>query len=285
MAALAKDRNLRNGSITTAGTVNAQTFTSGLLYTVIPSGLRVLLKIGPALTNTGPMTLNMDGIAATSVKDMTGNDLGAGVVKAGGYQEFIYSGTNWVLLGTGSGVGGTGGTGITIIDRTTIISQSTSDFVTGITADHDEYVFSGAIIVPQVDDDTFYLQISEDHGATWKSGATDYKWAGFNVTDTALFAGEGSGDTDGSDSIIISTNIKSDPTAGINFNIRLYNPADTSHVTFFEINTSYFATPGIMARWMGSGMYVNVTPINAVRFAMLGGNIASGTIRLYGIEK
>src|SRR5262245_24121946 len=57
MAAHAKSRDLNNGSITTSGAANAQTFTSGIGYTgVVPTGLRVLLKIG--FTNTDAATLN-----------------------------------------------------------------------------------------------------------------------------------------------------------------------------------------------------------------------------------
>src|SRR5262245_29547669 len=74
MAALAKDRNLKNGSITTAGTANAQTFISGVGYTgTVPTGLRVLLKIGPGLTNDDVVTINMDGIGAKSVKNLHGD--------------------------------------------------------------------------------------------------------------------------------------------------------------------------------------------------------------------
>ena len=58
MAAHAKDRNLKNGSIVTGGTPNAQTFFSGLDYTTVPTGLVVKLQVGPTLTNTGPATLN-----------------------------------------------------------------------------------------------------------------------------------------------------------------------------------------------------------------------------------
>src|SRR4249920_1196276 len=69
MAAHAKNRNLQNGSIVTSGTVNAHAFFSGLDYTTVPTGLRVLLKIGPALTNTAAATLNMDNIGAVAIKD------------------------------------------------------------------------------------------------------------------------------------------------------------------------------------------------------------------------
>src|SRR6188768_3774379 len=101
MAAHAKDRNLHNGSIVTGGSANAQTFFSGLNYTApIPTGLRVLLNIGPALTNTGAATLEMDGLGAVAIKDLLAADLVAGAMTTGAYAEFIYNGTNWILLAT-----------------------------------------------------------------------------------------------------------------------------------------------------------------------------------------
>src|SRR5258708_38675049 len=99
MAAQAKGRNLRNGSIVTAGTANAQTFTSGVGYTVtVPTGLLVRLKIGPALTHTASATLNMDGIGAVVILDQRGNALGPGMLVAGSYADFIFNGTNWILI-------------------------------------------------------------------------------------------------------------------------------------------------------------------------------------------
>ena len=105
MAAHAKDRNLRNGSITTAGTANAQTFTSGVGYTgSVPTGLAVKLKVGVA--NTGAMTLNMDGIGAVAVKDMAGRDPSAGAFTLGQYVDLVYNGTNWILLLPNNALGG-----------------------------------------------------------------------------------------------------------------------------------------------------------------------------------
>jgi len=99
MAAIAKDRNLQNSSIVTGGSANAQTFFSGLNYTApIPTGLRVLLKIGPSLTNTAAVTLEMDGLGPVAIKDQLGADLAAGAIVADTRVEFIYSGTNWILL-------------------------------------------------------------------------------------------------------------------------------------------------------------------------------------------
>src|SRR5262245_32430997 len=74
MAAIAKQRNMTNGSIVTAGSNNAQTFTTPVNYgaAATPTGLRVRLKIGVAWT-TGTLTLTMDSGAAAGVKNLKGN--------------------------------------------------------------------------------------------------------------------------------------------------------------------------------------------------------------------
>ena len=112
MAAIAKNRDLLNGSKVTGGTVNAQTFTSGYSFNsipTIPAGVRVLLQIGPNLTNTGAATLNMDNLGAIPIKTETGTDIPPGVLIGNGYAEFRYDGTSWILLNRGGGGGGGGG--------------------------------------------------------------------------------------------------------------------------------------------------------------------------------
>ena len=95
MAALAKHRNLTNGSITTAGT-NTVTFTSGLSYTAVPTGLQVRLCMGG--TNTGAATLNMDGIGAVAIARSDGSALQGGELILGEYREFRYDSVKWLLL-------------------------------------------------------------------------------------------------------------------------------------------------------------------------------------------
>jgi hypothetical protein len=99
MAAIAKWRNLLNGSIVTTGTANAQQFLSGVNYTSIPSGLRATLKVGGGLTNDASITLNMDGLGDVLVKTAAdGLNLKGGEFVAGGYVDLLYNGTNWIFL-------------------------------------------------------------------------------------------------------------------------------------------------------------------------------------------
>ncbi len=97
MAAVAKHRNLTNGSIVTGGSANAQTFSSGLTYTSVPTGIRVKLLIGPGLTNTGSASLNMDGIGAVNIIAASGASLVGGELIGSTYNEFLFNGGNWIL--------------------------------------------------------------------------------------------------------------------------------------------------------------------------------------------
>src|SRR5262245_59597702 len=103
MAAHAKNRNLNNGSIVTTGSNNAQAFLSGLTYTgtlptAIRTGLRCTLKIGSGLTNTGPTTLNMDGLGAVEIRTTNGDTMRGGELCADGYADFLYNGTYWIFV-------------------------------------------------------------------------------------------------------------------------------------------------------------------------------------------
>lgn len=98
LAAHAKDRNLRNGSIVTTGTANAQQFLSGVSYTTVPTGLLVKLKIGAGLSNNASATLNMDGIGDVLIKTSNGENLRGNELVAGCYTDFVYNGTNWIFL-------------------------------------------------------------------------------------------------------------------------------------------------------------------------------------------
>jgi hypothetical protein len=101
MAAIAKWRNYSNGSITTGGSANAQTVTTPVVFTSVPTNLLLTVKIG--FTNTTTATLNVDGIGAVTIKYANGNPLVAGALTAGYYAQFLYDGTNWILLSSGGG--------------------------------------------------------------------------------------------------------------------------------------------------------------------------------------
>ena len=95
--AFAKDLG---GAATTGGSANVQTATLTQTITAYVTGLRFTVKFG--FTNTAAATLNPNSLGAKSVKvvDSAGTsvDPPPGAMLAGNFGEFLYDGTNLVLL-------------------------------------------------------------------------------------------------------------------------------------------------------------------------------------------
>jgi hypothetical protein len=78
---------------TVGGTANARTVTTGLSLSLV-TGLRVRAIV--PVTNTGAMTLNVDGTGAITVKTITGADTPNTYIRTTVPTEFTYNGTNWI---------------------------------------------------------------------------------------------------------------------------------------------------------------------------------------------
>src|SRR5260221_7035891 len=133
MAALAKVRDLTNGSKISGGSDSAQTVTSGMAFAAVQTGMRILVKNG--FTNTASMTLNLDGIGAVTVKDMFGATLTPGAVVLNAYSEYLFDATNWILLQKQPQ------TGLILLSTQAVAAVATVDFTSGIDATYGAYVF------------------------------------------------------------------------------------------------------------------------------------------------
>jgi hypothetical protein len=279
MAAIAKDRNLKNGSITTGGTVNAQTFSSGLTYISVPSGLRVTLKVGAALTNTAAMTLNMDGIGAVAVKNMLGTDLIAGDWTAGGYVDILYDGTNWILLRSVVSQAGW-----ILLSTQTVAAGAQIAFTTGLDSTYDEYKIIGQGILPSTDNQILFMQFSQDGGSTWKA-AGGYKWAAMVVFDGTTVVSPVSASAGDRIEVSAGQGLSSTAARPCYFEGTLVMPSSTTVYKSVYFDVQHYQTANFWINTKVSGVYVTDTAaVNAVRFLAASGNI-SGTARLYGIKK
>lgn len=93
-----------NGSLQAAGLVNAYTLTlNESAYVAYFQGMYFACEI--PITNTGAVTLNVNGIGVQSVITQDGNALQGGELMAGGIYEFRYDGTDFQLLGSGASLG------------------------------------------------------------------------------------------------------------------------------------------------------------------------------------
>lgn len=87
------------GAITTGGSANAYTLTSGQSLAAYASGQRFCVKW--SFSNTGSATINVDGLGAKTLKKRDAStNLSSGDATINTYAIIVYDGTNFVVLGT-----------------------------------------------------------------------------------------------------------------------------------------------------------------------------------------
>lgn len=276
MAAVAKFRNLMNGSIITSGTANAQTFTSGVGYTEVPTGMRVLLKMG--LANTGPTTLNMDSISAIAIKDQLEHELVGGEIVANSYREFLYDGTNWRLF---RDVGG-----LVLLDKEepSTVTPAIIDF-TNLTNAYREYTFVGTNLQPSLNNKQLLMRFSVDNGATYLASA-------YTTVAVVQTVAAGSGPLSGavlsglSEFKLTGSMANLPSSARGSFTMKIYGMGATFDPTIMSQAVTYATGNGLM--WFaatGIGPPASIGA-NAVRFFFEdGADFLSGTISVYGLRE
>ena len=92
------------GSLITAGSANTYTLTLNAAYTALFDGL--FFRTSFNVANTGAVTLNVNGIGATTVQDRDGNALVADDIVTGAVYDVMYDGTVFRLLNVFGAIGG-----------------------------------------------------------------------------------------------------------------------------------------------------------------------------------
>ena len=94
-AAEVQDSTMTYGGVS-GGAADVQTLTLTPAIAAYATGQRFAFKAG--FTNTGAVTLNINGVGAKSIKQPSGNDPGAGAITTGRFYQVLYDGTYFILL-------------------------------------------------------------------------------------------------------------------------------------------------------------------------------------------
>jgi hypothetical protein len=153
-------------------------------------------------------------------------------------------------------------------------------------SDYDQYVITLVNIVPATNSVTLQVVVSTDGGSTYL-GSTNYQFGyqyfGFGTADA------GSNNSNGAAQFsICGTNIantvQSSTTSGVNGNIQCFNPVNAAANKWFTWDVGVRLQSNNYHMY-GGGSSEGTTALNALRILFSTGNIASGTIRLYGVAK
>lgn len=216
--------------------------------------------------------LNADG--ELLIGQATGRPAGA-TLTAGSANVTITNGANSITLATVDS-----SSQWVKISSATASSSSSIDF-TGLSSTYEAYKVIISGLTSSSNRDTLYFRTSTDNGSSYDSGGSDYQW-GYLETSTS----SNSAKTDTSDSEIHLTDNEhgdqSNETADLE--VTIYDPSAT---TFTKINWSCMMTDDSSATrraYNGGGYRESAADVDAIRFIMSTGNIATGEFILYGIE-
>jgi len=244
-----------------------------------------------AATNSGAVTLNVNGGGAVAVVDAEGTALTAGALRINGNYFLHYDSgiSKYVVVNYTPAAAVTVGSKLL---RTQAASSSSSlDFVHGAsgvvlddTYDHYELVLSS--LVPATDDVELWLRVGTGGGPTYQT--TLYSF--FYTFATSAGAGAQGGTT--AAKIILGSDPAGTGAVGnasgesVNAIIDFANPESASLHKLFSFHGVYKgANASPMYKFEGAGSWDSATAITALRVMFESGNIASGRASLYGITK
>lgn len=171
-----------------------------------------------------------------------------------------------------------------LLETQVAAASAVIDFLlTGSKAGYAEYIFKFSNVAPATDDAGFWMRTSTNGGSSYDAGANDYGWSRTRSVAAGAFT-----DGDDTDSKIELTNTA---TAGLgnaanedaSGSVQILSPSATKYC---RANWQFcYARPdGLISGVIGYGARLTAADVDAIRFMMSTGNIASGTFRLYGLR-
>lgn len=220
---------------------------------------------------------------------------------------FTIASSNITLNGTATSLTAAPGTNTTQLATTAFVANSlqvellATKISTGNdpsiqfnSADGISITYSKFIVVvtncrPVTVNSTFSMRMDTNDGASFDSGATDYKFASSALEDNGVAANFSSAGNSSiflsSSSVIVSSNTQGGGYSGTFNFISLFKIGFNKTVSW---EANYFSSNASLINVNGGGMSNSVTlrnsNVNAIQFLFTGANIASGDFRLYGIR-
>ena len=185
---------------------------------------------------------------------------------------------------------GVSGSSLVLISEQTASSSATVDFTSGIDSTYKEYIFKFINIEPVTDGADFSFQVETGTNSDYNQTITSSYFRAYHhendsaaglayVTDNDLaqstnfqiLAGAVGNGADGNDDECASGEM------------HLFNPSDTTFIKHFTSHINMYENGNSCQAIFVAGYINDTTAITRVRFKFSSGNIATGTIKMYGV--
>jgi len=170
---------------------------------------------------------------------------------------------------------------LVLLEQHTASNTASLDFTACITSAYDEYLIEINGIVPITSGDNIIILFSTDGGSTWQT--TGYYWHYQYLSEIGDNGAQGG---NAQASIQVATGINSSSSGGgVVCSIRLYNPLGSTYKHCIFQSTEYHINGHIYGLYGAIAGRLDATAVNAIRVVASTSNLASGTIRVYGMSK
>lgn len=160
-------------------------------------------------------------------------------------------------------------------------ASATLDFTEFNNAIYRFYEFDLERVKPATDGVDLAVRFSTNAGVGYDAGASDYVW---QMVRTVGGGSTGGGTVGTFLALTFSNNVGNAAAEdGVSGSVRLYNAGTAGAYTRLMVQTSYDDTGTGLVSISGSGRRTLTQDTDALRFLFTTGNIASGTIRMYGV--
>jgi len=286
MATINNWNNQIAGAIT-AITLNAGTNTVGV--STDASTTTVSLATG-----AGVKTVTLGSTNSTSTTNL---QAGSGGIKIPAFAEGALVTSSSGVISTVTGTAGyvltantagtapsfqaasTGTGNMVLIQSQNASSSSTLDFTSGVTG-YTYYVIEFLAVLPATDNTDLQMQYTKDGGSTWEAGTQYVYFLSKTVSSASTFAATNS---TGTSQFVLSSGTSNSSAYALYGSANLYGFTNTSRQATSSIVSANSSLATMQA--LGAMRFTSTTgTVNGVRIKFSSGNIASGTIRLFGVS-
>jgi len=200
-----------------------------------------------------------------------------GTTSTGALQSIASVGTSGQVL-TSNGAGAlptfqTNSSGALVKISSTVASSSATVSFTGLSSSYRDFLVVLSNVVPATDNVDFYMRTSTNNGSSYDSGAANYRYAYYGTITSATT------DT----AIRLNGNTGNGTAEGVAGWVRIHNPQSAAGKCQVTYHTSTYVYTDSLYSITGAAYRDTAADVDAIQFYFSSGNIASGTITLYGI--
>ena len=173
-----------------------------------------------------------------------------------------------------------------LISSQTASNSASISFTTGIDSTYKEYQFYFINIRPATDATHFRFNLSTDSGSNYNVTKTTTHFNAFHAeadNDTSLAYETGWDLAQSTSDQVLCWETGSGADECVGGSMQLFNPSSTTYVKHFIANINQYYSANYSINHYVAGYGNTTSAINAIRFQMSSGNIADGTIAMFGV--